>query len=72
MSPIAAGLLSICLSVWWVLSAPAATITFNAANLADTTPGQDLWQYSYTVSGVTFGNGEGFSISFDRTLFTSL
>lgn len=30
--------------------APAA-VAFTATNLADTTPGEDLWHYSYTVGG---------------------
>ena len=49
-----------------------ATILFTASDVADTTPGQDLWQYSYTPGGFTFAAGQGFTVVFDRTLFTLL
>jgi len=50
----------------------AATITFVPTNLADTTPGEDLWLYEYHISGFTFAASEGFSISFDRALYKKL
>lgn len=50
----------------------AEVITFTTTDLADATPGEDLWRYSYHVSDYVFGNGEGFTITFDRTLFTQL
>lgn len=49
----------------------ATTITFTAVDLVNTTPGQDLWQYRYTVNGsfVAFG---GFNLLFDAGLYTLL
>lgn len=53
-------------------SSPAALITFAASNLADITPGQDLWEYTYRVSLANFGAGEGFTVNFNRSLYTLL
>lgn len=50
----------------------AATVIFAATDLTDTSPGQDLWEYSYQVTGVTFAAGQGFTIFFDRALFAQL
>jgi hypothetical protein len=50
----------------------AVTITATAVNLADTTPGEDLWQYQYSVSDVSLSAGQGFSIAFDFTLYGNL
>ena len=50
----------------------AAIVTYTATDLVDTTPGEDLWRFSYHVGGYTFGAGEGLTITFDRTLFTKL
>ena len=47
-------------------------IIYNATDLADTTPGEDLWRYSYGVSGVAFFADQGFNVSFDRNLCTKL
>jgi hypothetical protein len=44
-------------------------ISYTALDLADVTPGQDLWQYSYTVSGDSFAMGTGFAIDFEKDLF---
>lgn len=44
--------------------AEAGTITYEAIDLADTTPGEDLWQYSYMLSGFTFPLGFGFDLFF--------
>jgi hypothetical protein len=44
--------------------ADAGTITYQATNLADTTPGEDLWQYQYLLSGFGFALGSGFDIFF--------
>ena len=52
--------------------AHAATIVFAATNLADTTPGQDLWQYQYSVSDLSLIQGQGFSIFFDLDLYANL
>ena len=58
----------------YVAPAPAIEVTFRFAvvDLADTTPGQDLWEYSYEVSSLTLTAGQGFTIFFDLNLFTLL
>jgi PEP-CTERM motif len=50
----------------------ATTITYQANDLPDTTPGQDLWQYSYIVSDYTFNQDFGFTIYFDYLLYSNL
>ena len=42
----------------------AGSITYEATNLADVTPGEDLWQYRYVLSGFTFGLHFGFDVFF--------
>jgi hypothetical protein len=49
-----------------------AAILFEATDLTDTTPGEDLWRYSYSVSGFTFATNQGFTIRFDRSLYRQL
>jgi hypothetical protein len=60
----------------WRLIAPvpaeATTILFTATDLPDTTPGEDLWQYTYQVSAAIFQTHVGFSVSFDYTLYRTL
>lgn len=48
------------------------TMEFIATDLTDVTLGQDLWRYSYQPGGFAFGAGQGFTVFFDWTLFTSL
>jgi len=50
----------------------AINILYQPMDLADTTPGEDLWQYSYTVSDYTFNMDYGFTIYFDYTLYANL
>ena len=71
LKPGLAGLLAVFL---FTLSPPGrgATILFTTADAADTTPGEDLWQYSYTHGDFTFAAGQGFTVVFDRTLFSQL
>lgn len=45
------------------------TISYVATDLANSVAGQDLWQYTYTVSGDSFAMGSGFAIDFENTLF---
>ncbi len=45
-------------------------ISYTAIDLADTNVGEDLWQYSYMVSGDSFAMGTGFAIDFETNLFT--
>ena len=68
------------LSVVSILSGGAFSTTLRAQgfiqsqaiDLADTTPGQDLWQYQYVLSGFTFQTGQGFSVFFDSQLYAAL
>jgi hypothetical protein len=51
----------------------ATTISYEATDLTDTTPGEDLWQYSYTVDDFLFNNmNYGFTIFFDYSLYADL
>ena len=50
----------------------ATTISYQATNLADTIPGEDLWQYSYSVSGHSFNQFYGFTVLFDYLLYSKL
>ncbi len=51
----------------------ATTITYQATDLADLAPGEDLWQYEYAVSGHVFVVDQGgFSVFFDPALYASL
>ena len=50
----------------------ATTISYQASNLSDTTPGEDLWQYSYSLSGYSFNQNYGFTILFDYLLYSNL
>ena len=55
--------------------AGAASISFEATDLADENPGEDLWRYAYTLdpAGTPFGAGvTGFAVTFDETLYTAL
>jgi len=53
-------------------TAQAAIIQYSATDLADTTPGEDLWRYDYTVSGHTFLQSQFFDIYFDPLLYRAL
>jgi hypothetical protein len=53
-------------------SALSTTIEYEAINLQDVVPGQDLWQYNYYVSGRTFNANQDFTIFFDYLKFTQL
>lgn len=50
----------------------AATIHYQATDLVDTTAGEDLWQYTYTLSEHSFSVDTGFSIFFDPALYSNL
>jgi len=50
----------------------ATTISYEATDLTDTTPGEDLWQYTYTVGGFEFDTDYGFTIFFDYQLYADL
>ena len=53
-------------------NAYATSIIYEAVDLADTTPGEDLWQYNYSVSDYTFNTDYGFTIYFDYTFYGDL
>ena len=53
-------------------SSRAAAITYVATNVADTTPGQDLWEYTYRVSLANFASEGGFTVNFDRNFYAQL
>jgi len=62
-------------ALWALVCAGVATATvinYTATDLVDINPGQDLWQYSYTVSDYTFSADTGFTIYFDPTHYTQL
>jgi hypothetical protein len=50
----------------------AIVIKFEAEDLLEINPAQDLWQYRYRVSGFTFDKNFGFSILFDPALYSDL
>ena len=52
--------------------ANATAISYIVADLTDVNPGEDLWQYSYTVSDHIFAADTGFTIYFDLGLYDLL
>ena len=44
--------------------ARAASITYQVADLPDSAPGEDLWQYTYGLSGAALAAGQGFDVFF--------
>jgi hypothetical protein len=60
-----------CLTVV-AFSANAASFHYQATDLTDTTAGEDLWQYSYTVSDYSFSMDSGFIIYFEPSLYSTL
>jgi len=59
-------------SVLAVPTLSAQTLFFQATDQADTTPGQDLWRYSFSITGFNFQAGQGFSVFFDPLSIPSL
>ena len=53
-------------------TAQAVTISYTATDLADVIPGEDTWQYEYTISDHTFNAWEGFTIWFDYGLYKDI
>ena len=49
----------------------ASTVEFLAIDLTDTTPGEDLWRYDYTVTG-SFQQAWFFDVLFDASLYRTL
>lgn len=52
--------------------ANALNITYEAIDLPDTIPGEDLWKYSYNVSDQLFDYNNGFSIFFGPLNYSNL
>ncbi len=65
-------ILTALLVIWGAGIANAFNIDFTATDLADVNQGEDLWQYSYTVSDHTFAADTGFTIYFDLGLYDLL
>jgi hypothetical protein len=53
-------------------TARGAAISYQATDLTDTTVGQDLWRYSFTIDGYVFQTGQGFSVFFDSPFYRNL
>ena len=68
LSIIVAGLLTLGNAVL----ANATVINYSATDLTDVNIGEDLWQYSYTVSDNAFAADTGFTIYFDLGLYDFL
>ena len=68
LSIIVAGLLTLGTAVL----ANATVINYTATDLTDINTGEDLWQYSYTVSDNAFAADTGFTIYFDLGLYDFL
>jgi PEP-CTERM motif-containing protein len=52
--------------------AAATTISFQATDVADRLQGEDLYLYAYTLSDFEYPAGYGFTVVFDRLLYSSL
>lgn len=50
----------------------ATAISYTATDLTDVVSGEDLWEYSYSVSENTFDTDYGFTIYFDLGLYDFL
>lgn len=59
-------------AIFSIGSAHATAISFVATDLADITVGEDLWEYTYTVSENTFDTDYGFTIFFDYNLYGAI
>jgi hypothetical protein len=64
-------LIAICL-LGFARPAQGAVIGYEAIDLTDLLPGEDLWQYRYFVDEATFAANQGFSVYFDVGLYSSL
>jgi len=64
--------LAFVLSALFGADAQAIVISYEATDLVDVTLGEDLWSYTYRVTGAAFAGGEGFSIFFDPALYGSI
>lgn len=53
-------------------TANAISISYQAYDLSDLTIGEDLWEYTYTISDHTFAMDTGFTIYFELGLYDFL
>jgi len=53
-------------------TAHGAVVSSLFTDLPDTTPGRDLWQASYAVSGLTFTAGQGFTLYYAYHQYSDL
>lgn len=60
------------LTLGTALIANATVINYTATDLTDVNSGEDLWQYSYTVSDNVFAADTGFTIYFNLGLYAFL
>jgi len=63
------------LVVFWVSSPKLdaqVVLQSQATDLSDVTPGVDLWEYTYSISGFDFQTNQGFSVFFDDQLYGNL
>lgn len=61
--------------LWFCITGPALAnilVLYTPQNLADTTAGEDLWQYDYQVSGHDFLAGESLVLYFDFGAFEAI
>lgn len=74
-SVISSSVLKFCLGVALagsVQNCLAVAITYEALDLADLVNGEDLWKYTYRVSGFNFQRNQGFTVYFDETRYRNL
>jgi hypothetical protein len=48
----------------WSLNSQGSAIYYNAINLTDVNPAEDLWRYEYQIAVASFLQDEGFDIFF--------
>ena len=52
--------------------AHAIVVSYHSIDLADVTPGSDLWRYSYLIDDFAFQQNQGFTVFFDWHLYSML
>ena len=61
--------------LWLIMCGSASgqgTIRYETNNLADVVLGEDLWEYSFFLSGFNFQTNQGFSVFLDHTRYAKL
>lgn len=71
-SKIATFVLAVLAPLFTGFPAHAGVISYVATDLADVTPGEDLWRYDYAVGGHSFLQSEFFDIYFAPNLYGEL